>query len=361
MKSRAAVLVAPEQIELRQLDVPRALPDGCCLVRVEGSGMCGTDVHQFRGRTGAGGMAPPFPVVLGHEPVGHLELVSPVVQSVWGLNPGDRVAVEPTSSCGTCQACASGRRQHCPLRRAYSLISTEEAPGLWGSHAEYLVVQPGTIIHRMPESVPIEDAVFFNPLAAAYSWLVEDAGARPGEDVLLIGPGQRGLASVIAARELGARRIIVAGRESNRAKFDLARQLGATHVLEDIDVAEEVLAITGGEGVHRAIDFTPAADALLLAIAAARTGGSVLYVARHGDLTLPADEILRKALSLRTTTGCSTGSYARAIHTLSRGTYDLSAVHTHRFGLDDVAQAIRVLGGDVPGEDAIHITITATS
>ncbi len=358
MRSRAGVLVDKERIEIRELDVPEVLPPGCSLLRVEAGGMCGTDLHQYRGKTGASGLVPPYPVIIGHEPVGRLEVVSDEAAAAWGLRAGDRVAVEPTASCGRCPACAAARPQDCASRIVYSYISTREGPGLWGAYADFMVVAPGTVLHRLPEDLAIEDAVFFNPLAAAYSWLA-DAGLVPGDDVLLVGPGQRGLASVVAAKELGARRIIVAGREANRDKFTIARELGATHVLEDLDVVDEIRDITDGEGVHRSIDFTPAPDALLLAIGAARTSGTTMFVTRHGDMSMPTDALLRKGLTLKTTMGPGPAGYTKAVETLSRGTYDLGALHTHRFDLERLDHALQVLAGEVQGEHAIHVTITA--
>ncbi|TAK68628.1 MAG: alcohol dehydrogenase [Actinomycetota bacterium] len=357
VSSRAAVLEGPRRLQLRRIAIPDELPAGAALVRIEGGGMCGTDVHQYRGLAGAAGQPPPYPMVLGHEPVGVIERLSPDASPGWGVSVGDRVAVEPTASCGVCPRCAAGQRHQCPDRQVYSYLPIDRAPSLWGAYADYLVVLPGTVLHPMPAHVEIADAVFFNPLAAALSWTIDVGGTQRGEDVLVIGPGQRGLASIIALKEAGAGRIIVAGRERDGRKFDIARSLGATDVLEDLDVADAVLDITGGRGVHRAFDFTPAPDALRLAVAATGRGGTVMYVARHGEAGLPADDLLRKELTVKTALGAESAAFAQAVAVLASGRHDLSALHTHRIGLDDVDLAVRILAGEVDGQDAIHVTV----
>ena len=356
MKSRAAVLVGERRIEIEEFPVPHELPPGGALLRVEGGGMCGTDVHQYMGRRGAAGMPPPWPVVLGHEPVGIIEQLSPEAKATWGVSEGDRVAVEPTVSCGICEECLVGRRQLCAHRRVYSYISASEAPSLWGAYAEYMVLLPGTSAHRIPEHIPIEDAVFFNPLAAGFEWTVGVGGAGMGSDVLLIGPGQRGLASIIALQEAGADRIIVAGKESDLRKFEIARMLGATHVLEEIAVTEQVREITEGRGVHLAIDFTTSQQGLLTAIDSCRRGGTALFVARHGEMSIQTDLLLSRDLTIKCSLGPGSQAYSQAVRVLGKGRHSLTALHTHTVGLEGVEEAIKMLAGEAT-ESAIHVTV----
>ena len=355
------MLVAPTSIEVREYDLPAVLSDGSALLRVEAGGMCGTDAHQYFGRTGAAGHAPPYPVILGHEPVGVIERITPAAARAWGVAEGDRVVAEPTTACGSCRQCREGQRTLCLNRAVYSYLSTAEPPSLWGAYAEHMVLRPGSVVHAMPSSVAAEDAVFFNPLAAGLSWALDVGGARLGDDVLVIGPGQRGLASIVALREAGAGRIIVIGRESDRRKFQIARQLGATHVFEDInpEVAQMVREVTDG-GVHVALDYTPAADALTTAITACRPGGTVVFVARHGEVGLPTDEILAKALTIRCSVGADSRAYAQAVRILASGRHDLSALHTHRFGLSELDDAMKLLASPPAGESAIHMTVFPT-
>ena len=97
----------------------------------------------------------------------------------------------------------------------YSYIPLSEPPGLWGAYAEYMYLAPGSIVHKVDPTLPAELAVLFNPLGAGFLWAVEIPETQPGDTVVVLGPGQRGLTSVLACREVGAGTIIVTGLEAD--------------------------------------------------------------------------------------------------------------------------------------------------
>ncbi|WP_211489201.1 hypothetical protein, partial [Escherichia coli] len=88
----------------------------------------------------------------------------------------------------------------CDRRQIYSYIPLTESPGLWGAYSQYMYLAPNTILHKMDKNLPAELAVMFNPLGAGFRWAVEIPQTQVGDTVLIFGPGQRGLASVVAAR-----------------------------------------------------------------------------------------------------------------------------------------------------------------
>src|SRR5262249_8976445 len=136
---------------------------------------------------------------------------------------------------------------------------------------------PFSLVHKVRNDIPASLAVMFNPLGAGFRWAVEIPDTGPGDSVLVLGPGQRGLASVIAARAAGADTIIVTGLTRDARKLALARELGADHVInvEEEDVRQRVRELTGGRGADVVIEVSayapePVAEALHYAATGAR-------------------------------------------------------------------------------------------
>src|SRR3989442_8717998 len=122
-----------------------------------------------------------------------------------------------------------------------------------------MYLDPLSIVHRVRKDIPASLAVMFNPLGAGFRWAVEIPATGPGDSVLVLGPGQRGLASVVAARAAGADTIIVTGLSRDARKLALARELGADHVIdvEREDARARVRELTGGRGAEVVIEGTP--------------------------------------------------------------------------------------------------------
>jgi threonine dehydrogenase-like Zn-dependent dehydrogenase len=205
--------------------------------------------------------------------------------------------------------------------------------------------------------------VLFNPFASGFDWAVRVAGTRIGDDVLVVGPGIRGLAAVIACREAGANRIIVAGRNRNPLKFELAMTLGATHTVDSgkQDIADAVREITSGAGVDRAVDLTPSPASVLDAVNSTRPGGTVVLAGVKGmaETSLRTDTIWSKGLTIRGVSGAQSWSFGQAARIISSGRYPLDKIHTHTYAFDQAESAIRILAGEDPGEEVIHMTLTA--
>ena len=123
----------------------------------------------------------------------------------------------------------------------YAYVPLSYPPGLWGAYADYMYLDPHSIVHPISKDLPANIAVMFNPIGAGFRWAVEIPETGANDTVLILGPGQRGLASVIAARAAGAAKIIVTGLTRDAKKLALAKELGADHV---IDVAEHFLKLS---------------------------------------------------------------------------------------------------------------------
>jgi threonine dehydrogenase-like Zn-dependent dehydrogenase len=353
-KTLAMVQTAPRVLEARELPVPD-IDDDSALLRVEACGICGSDYEQYEGL-----LRTPLPVVPGHEPLGVIEAIGDRAARRWGVDVGDRVAVETMLSCRFCPACLAGRYHLCRTRRIYSYIPLSEPPGLWGAYSEIMYLDPNSIVHRVDPSLDPRIAVMFNPLGAGFRWAVEIPGTGPGDSVVILGPGQRGLASVIACREAGASRIVVSGLSADARKLELARELGAdaTVDVEREDLKARVRELTGGPGADVVVDVSsystqPVADALDLA----RPGGTVVLAGVKGFKPIPdfvSDKIVLKEITVRGAIGVTASGYESAIRLIESRRHPLEKMHTHDFALRDAEQAIRTLAREIPGEESIH-------
>jgi threonine dehydrogenase-like Zn-dependent dehydrogenase len=357
---RAAVQTGPRQIEIREFPRPVIGPDGGGLLRIEACGICGSDVEQFRGHLGQQWL----PMVPGHEPLGILEEVSESAAERWGVRPGDRVAVEILIPCRSCDLCLAGRYMSC-RNRIGSHGGSQPASrglGLWGGFSEYIHLHPNSILHKVRGDIPAEVAVMFNPLGAGVRWAVHLGEVGLGSTVLILGAGQRGLSAVLASRAAGAETIIVTGLSRDAGKLALAREFGAdvTIDVEAEDTVSRVREVTGGVGADVVLELTPMADQPIRdALAAVRWGGRVVLAGLKGQrqVELSTDMIINKALTVVGAFSVDSRGYAEAIRLIESGQFPLERMHTHTFGLSDVALAIETLAGEVPGEDAVHVAI----
>ena len=353
----AMVQTAPLRIEARELPLPVIGADDA-LLRVEACGICGSDVESFQGV-----LKVPLPLIPGHEPLGVIDTIGERAARRWGVQVGDRVAVETLLPCNACRRCRSGAYQLCASRRIYSYIPLAEPPGLWGAYAEYLYLAPNAILHKVDASLPAEIAVLFNPLGAGFRWAAAMPQTQPGDTVLVMGPGQRGLASVIACREVGAGTIIVTGLSRDAHKLALAREFGADYTIdvERESVVKRVRELTDGRGVDVVIEVTPVATQPIVdAIDCATLGGTVILAGVKGMKPVPgflSDKVVLKEIALRGAIGVTWEHYERAIRLLESRKLPLEKLQTHRFGLRDAERAVRTLAGDFEGEEAVHCVL----
>lgn len=353
-KALAMVQTAVRRLEPRELPVPEIDADSA-LLRVEACGICGSDYEQFEGL-----LRTPVPVVPGHEPLGRIEAIGDRAAQRWGVDVGDRVAVETMLSCRFCPPCLGGDYHLCRSRRIYSYIPLSEPPGLWGAYAELMYLHPNSIVHKVDASLDPRLAVMFNPLGAGFRWAVEMPGTGPGDTVLILGPGQRGLASVLACREAGAAKIIVTGLAADARKLALAREFGAHHTIdvENEDAKRRVRELTDGLGARVVVDVSsyataPVADALDFV----SPGGTVVLAGVKGFAPVPdfvSDKIVMKEIRIRGAIGVTSSGYRNAIRLIESRRHPLARMHTHDFGLRDAELAIRTLARQVPGEESIH-------
>lgn len=361
----AAVQVADRKIELQEFPLPRIGPQEG-LLRLEACGICGSDYEQYSGALSGGGFRIPYPVIPGHEPLGIIEELGSEAAKKWGVKVGDRVAVEPILHCGVCANCLTGRYLLCRGERrawAYGYTSTATPPALWGGYAQYMYLAPNTVLHKVSPTIPAELAVMFNPLGAGVRWACTIPGTKMGDTVVVLGPGQRGLACVIAAREAGAELIIVTGLRADAHKLALAKEFGAHHTInvEEENTVERVKEITKGRMADVVVDVSAyATQPVLDAIEIAKPGGTIVLAGVKGPHPVPnffSDRLILRELTVKGALGVDYPAYEQAIRIIEAGKYPLAKMHTHTFPLEQVEHAIRVLAREVPGEEAVHIAV----
>jgi threonine dehydrogenase-like Zn-dependent dehydrogenase len=347
--STAAVMTGKRQTELRELPVPRIGPDAG-LLRVEAAGVCGADVG-FYGRDLS-------PRVLGHENVGTIVQIGAIAARRWGVQEGDRVALEEYLPCGHCHFCRSSEFRLCmasdasanttALRYGSTPLTTE--PGLWGGYSQYLYMHPDTVVHKLNGTVSAVEASLALPLGNGFEWAYAEGGSRPGSSVLIMGPGQQGLGCVLAAKAAGADLVIVTGLRRDAARLEVARALGADRTLcaEDDDITAVVADLTGGEGVDLVVDTAAGSEATLpVALDAVRKRGT-LVVPAHVQRSIELDffKVTRKYVTVKGVRGHSYQSVEWAIDAISSGRYPIDLLCSLEVGLDDVDQAILGTAGE---------------
>ncbi len=348
------VQTAPRKLEAQDIPIPQ-IDNESALLQLEACGICGSDYEQFEGM-----LRTPMPVVPGHEPLGTNERIGDRAAERWGVDIGDRVAVETMISCRHCPACLGGTYHLCDNRKIYSYIPTTEEPGLWGGYSQYMYLHPNSVVHRMSRELAPEIGVIFNPLGAGFRWAVEMPETQPGDTVVILGPGQRGLACVIACREVAAGMIIVTGLAVDANKMALAKTFGADHTI-DVDnenVVERVKELTGGRGADVVVDVSsyatqPVVDALSLV----RPGGRVVLAGVKGFKKVDgfiSDLVVLKEIKILGAIGVTATGYRSAIRLLESGRVPIELMHTHNFELGEAELAIRTLAREIPDVESIH-------
>jgi L-iditol 2-dehydrogenase len=298
--------LAPLAVELREVSVPD-IGDEDVLLRVGAVSVCGSDVHQAYNTHS---WPVNIPVVLGHEFAG---TVAKTGRAVKGFREGDRVVSETAAEvCGECTLCRTGRYNLCPRRKGFGY-------GVDGAMASY-VRTPARCLHHIPETLPFSLACLAEPHAVAYNAMCINSTIRPGEAVVVLGPGPIGLLCARMAALAGADPLIVAGRTVDAARLETARRLGATHTVNvDRESLADIVHALQPLGADLVCDASGASRPLDAALSVVRPDGQVTKVGWSPDL-MPIDinPLVQKNLRLQGSFSHNYPIWERVIHLLER-------------------------------------------
>ncbi|MEZ7236624.1 zinc-dependent alcohol dehydrogenase family protein [Rhodococcus sp. GXMU-t2271] len=275
---RGAVLHAPGDVRVEERDLPSLVEPTDAIIRLSASCVCGSDLWPYRGVETYDG-----PIPMGHEYVG---IVEEIGGDVADIKVGDFVVGSFFASDNTCEICRAGYQSSCVHRVIM---------GSLGSQAEFLRVPlaDGTLVATpgMPDPDLIPSLLAASDVLGTGWFGAVAAEAGPGKTVAVVGDGAVGLLAVLAARQLGAERIIAMSRHEPRQR--LAREFGATDIVVergDAGVAR-IKELTGGLGAHSVIEAVGTQESMMQAIRSTRPGGHVGYVGVAHDVQLPGDEL----------------------------------------------------------------------
>ena len=324
---RAAVYYANRDVRIEERPVPRIGP-GEILLRVEASGICGSDVVEWYRR-------PKAPLVLGHEVAGVVEAVGP---GVTGFLPGQRIATTHHVPCNACALCLSGRHSLCDTLRR-----THFDPGGMAEFVRLPAVNVERGTFAVPDGTGAVAASFVEPLACTVR-AQRVAGVASGRSVAVLGSGLSGLLQVQLARALGATPIVAT--DVHPFRRDAAARLGADVVVDAReDVPAAVRRATEGKGADAVIVCTAAPAALAQAFRCAARGGTVLLFALlpAGELhTVPLGDLWQEGVTVTSSYAGPPADMQVALDLIASGRVDVLATVTHRLPLEQAAEGFRL-------------------
>lgn len=317
------------------------------LVRILKTTICGTDLHIVKGDVPS--VTPGR--ILGHEGIGMIEQTGAGVSS---FHAGDRVLISCISACGRCDSCRKGMYSHCAYG-GWILGNTVD-----GTQAEYVRIPwADTSLYHIPTQADQEALVMLSDiLPTGYECGVLNGKIKPGDSVAIVGAGPVGLASLLTAQFYAPGEIIMIDVDANR--LEMAKQFGATRSVNSSNgkAVEAVMQLTANKGVDVAIEAVgiPATFDICQAIVAA--GGSIANIGVHGkSVELHLEKLWDRNICL-TTRLVDTVSTPLLLKTVMSGRLQPSRLITHRFRLDQIAQAYDTFG-NAAREHALKVIINS--
>jgi len=327
---RAIVIEKPNAVALREIETPTPGP-GEVRVRSVRAGVCRTDLDIATGALDPRWVR--FPVVPGHEWSG---VVDSVGEGVTGVEPGLRVVCEGNIPCLRCARCRAGDTHLCAN---YDAVGFTRGGG-WG---EFVVV-PSRILHTLPDHVSFDTAVLVEPGSCVVKAL-DRARIEPAETVGVVGVGAMGALAIRIARLRSPGTIVAYGLHGG--ELELALALGADAVVNvaEADAEEETRRIAGG-GLDVVVETAGAVAAVELSTRLAREGGRVVNLGiagRDAALSLPADRIPLRDLTVLGSVGYTTAAWAKMVALLRDRLVDLDPIVTHHFPLERFEDAFALM------------------
>lgn len=381
MKIRAAVLVAPGKYEVKTFSRPK-LENGALLMRVEFSGICGTDKHTYQGETKqyAGTESEtdtPFPIIQGHENVGIIEELSPAIEESGdfyqsSVKVGDRIVMCPDMICGKCYYCTHIQGYSwCSKSQCYgNSFTSAQWPHLLGGWAEYMYLKPKTFFYKVPANIPSKVAVLTELMACAASldklndfssYSIE--GFTSGNTVVVFGVGPLGLLHVAKLGIMGAGTVICLDKSEYR--LNLAKKFGADLTINvdttnRIERLKLIHSLTGGIGADVVLHMTNRPEPIIEGIEMLRRGGTLLEMGNFADtgevLISMHRHVLSKNVRIIGLSNHPINAYGPSLKLFDKYAkqYPFAQLVTHEYGLHQADEAMQMSMSPQSGKVVIN-------
>ena len=329
MRVKAGVLEKPFVFGIKEVEIPEPGPNEV-LIKTKAVGICGSDVHYYvEGRIGS--YIVNEPLILGHETSG---VVARVGSNVTHLKEGDRVALEPGVPCGCTDFVKRGLYNLCPSIKFFA------TPPVHGTFAEYFI-HDANFAFKLPENLTFEEGAMCEPLSVGIH-ATRQGNVGLGSRVMITVAGPIGLVNLLTSKAAGAGIIAVIETHKNRAT--MARECGATHIIETFDSAQiqkQALDITDGAGFDVVIECSGAASAAQTAVKVLKPGGTLVFVGLFSQAEVPMDlnAITQKELTYKGVFRYR-NTYPTAIDLMASGRINVKPLITKRFPWEKVKDAM---------------------
>ncbi|MEM4519435.1 MAG: zinc-binding dehydrogenase [Sulfolobales archaeon] len=329
----------PKLVKIDEVPEPQ-ISDDEVLIKIKYAGICGTDLHVYRG---AMKDRVKYPAIPGHEFSG---VVVKVGKEVSWVGEGDEVVANPVHPCGRCVACSAGKPNICVNFKILGV----DIPGVF---AEYVKVK-GDKVYKIPKGLSLRSAALVEPFSVAVH-SCRKAGIEAGDTVVVIGQGPIGLCTTQVAKHYGAYNVIVV--DVIKSRLALAKELGADEALNplEVDVVKSIKEVTGGVGVDKVIETSGHPQALEQALSILKPAGRIVLVGLcFEDVKFHSYPIVYKEAEV-VGSRVYVDEFPRTLNLISKGYLRTEPLITHEMPLSEGGRAFKILEDRL--EDAVKILL----
>ncbi|MBS0242580.1 MAG: zinc-binding dehydrogenase [Proteobacteria bacterium] len=345
---KGVVFLGDRKLELREFPDPTPGPRDVVL-EIKASGMCGSDLHNYRGPppggAAAGGIKREAGTIAGHEPCGIVAAVGSAV-SEREARIGQRVMCHHYDGCGGCKHCRGGWTQMCLEG------TTVYGSGGHGGHAKYMKVPAHTLVH-LPDSLSFETGAAISCGTGTAWGALKRVQLQGGETIAIFGQGPVGLSATQLAVAMGARVIAL---DVSPERLALAKEFGAEITIDarSNDVVGAIRDLTHGEGAHKTLDCSSAPDARAATVRAVRSWGTACFVGERGNVTLDVSpDMLRRQVTLVGSWTFSKQGQADCAELVADKKIAVDKLFTHRWKLEQAKEAYELFDKQTTGKAVI--------
>lgn len=336
-------------LEMVEIEIP-TLKEGEVLIKIEAAGVCGSDVHMWKGED----PRTPLPIILGHEGVGRVQEIKGEKQTIYGeeLKAGDLIIWNRGVTCDKCFACKILKDPSlCKNRKVYGINQSSAVfPYLNGCYSEYVILNGNTDIFKVEESIDPALLVSASCSGATVAHAFDMVSGILGDTVVIQGPGPLGVYAVAFAKNIGASEIVVIG--GSKERLDLCKHLGATLILDRHETSiternEIVMEKTRGMGADLVIEAVGTRGVAEEGLKLLRTGGTYLstgYAQPAGKESIDFyRDIVSKNITIKGVWVSDTKHTKMAMDIVMKNKKDFAKLISHRFSLEEANKAIEAM------------------